>query len=34
MVGGASAGDVNGDGWPDLYLPRWNDGDWLLINNK
>lgn len=33
MVGGATTGDFNGDGWPDLYMPSGGSRpDYLFIN--
>ena len=32
MTGGFAAGDYDGDGAPDLYVPRTHDGDLLLRN--
>jgi hypothetical protein len=31
---GASRGDMNGDGWPDLYVNRHRDGETLHINRE
>jgi hypothetical protein len=28
----ASAADFDQDGWEDLYLGRWDSGDWILLN--
>ncbi|MFM7844391.1 MAG: CRTAC1 family protein [Planctomycetota bacterium] len=30
---GVAAGDLNGDGWPDLFLASHNGGNRLLLNN-
>jgi hypothetical protein len=32
FLGAAAAGDVDGDGWPDLYLSRRDGPGWLLRN--
>jgi len=32
MTAAAAVGDVNGDGWPDVYLPRLGLPDRLLVN--
>ena len=32
MSGGAAVGDVNGDGWPDLYVTRLEQQDILFLN--
>ena len=34
MTGGAAAGDVNGDGYPDLFVTRVDDHDLLFLNNQ
>jgi hypothetical protein len=34
MTGGAAAGDVNGDGYPDLFVTRLDQPDILLLNNR
>jgi len=33
QVGGAAAGDLNGDGYPEIYISYWEDEDTLLRNN-
>lgn len=33
FVKGCAAGDVNNDGWPDLYISTLNTQNWLLLNN-
>ncbi len=32
-VGGLCAGDVNGDGWLDLYVCFWEGSGWLFMND-
>jgi hypothetical protein len=35
MLGGIAVGDYDGDGWPDLFVPRGGQGtDALFINNR
>ncbi len=34
QTGGAAAGDVNGDGWPDLYFTVMNGVDRLYLNQR
>ncbi len=34
MSGGAAAGDVDGDGWPDLYVTRLDGPDSLYLNQR
>ena len=34
LTGGAAAGDVNADGYPDLYVTRLDGPDVLFINNQ
>ena len=33
QVGSAAAGDLNGDGYPEIYVSFWGDEDTLLLNN-
>jgi hypothetical protein len=33
FIKGCAAGDVNNDGWPDLYISTLNTQNWLLLNN-
>ncbi len=33
MTGGAATADSNSDGWPDLFVTRYDDSDILFINN-
>ena len=34
MSGGVTVGDVNGDGYDDLFFPRYGDRDRLYLNDK
>jgi VCBS repeat protein/ASPIC/UnbV protein len=33
FIKGCATGDVNNDGWPDLYISTLNTQNWLLLNN-